>query len=51
MNSGGTSAIYGERRPLWLAVGSVGVSLVLFFLFRELFQIRLPAGVLAPWLP
>ena len=44
-------AIYGERRPVWLAVGSVGVSLVLFFLFRELFQIRLPAGVLAAWLP
>ena len=44
-------AIYGERRPQWLAVGSVGVSLVLFFLFRELFQIRLPAGVLAQWLP
>jgi len=44
-------AIYGERRPVWLAVGSVGVSLVLFFLFREVFQIRLPAGVLAAWLP
>ena len=44
-------AIYGERRPVWLALGSVGVSLVLFFLFRELFQIRLPAGVLAAWLP
>ena len=44
-------AIYGERRLVWLAVGSVGVSLVLFFLFRELFQIRLPAGVLADWLP
>jgi hypothetical protein len=43
-------AIYGERRPFWLAVGSVAVSLVLFFLFRELFQIRLPAGVLAPFL-
>ena len=43
--------IYGERRPAWLAVSSVGVSLVLFFLFRELFQIRLPAGVLAAWLP
>ena len=44
-------AIYGERRPVWLAMGSVGVSLVLFFLFRELFQIRLSAGVLAAWLP
>ena len=44
-------AIYGERRPVWLTVGSVGVSLVLFFLFRELFQIRLPAGVLGDWMP
>mgnify|MGYP000347919595 CR=1 FL=1 len=38
--------IYGERRPLWIAAGSIGLSLVLFFLFREIFQIRLPAGVL-----
>jgi putative tricarboxylic transport membrane protein len=42
--------VYGERRPTWLAIGSLGVSLVLFFLFRELFQIRLPAGILAPWI-
>ena len=43
--------IYGERRPAWIAVGSIAVPLVLFFLFREAFQIRLPAGVLADWLP
>ena len=39
--------LYGERRPTWVVGGSVVISLVLFFLFREVFQIRLPAGVLS----
>ena len=39
--------LYGERRPLWILAGSFVISLVLFFLFREVFQIRLPAGVLS----
>ena len=39
--------LYGERRPLWIAAASLGISLVLFFLFREAFQIRLPAGILS----
>ena len=39
-------ALYGERRPVWIVVGSVLVSVALFFLFREVFQIRLPGGVL-----
>ncbi len=39
--------LYGERRPVWVIAGSMAISLVLFFLFREVFQIRLPAGVLS----
>lgn len=39
--------LYGERRALWVITGSVIISLVLFFLFREIFQIRLPAGILS----
>jgi len=38
--------LYGERRPLWLGIGSVVIPVVVFFLFREAFQIRLPSGVL-----
>ena len=39
-------ALYGERRPVWIVGGSVLVSLAMFFLFREVFQIRLPGGIL-----
>lgn len=39
--------LYGERRPTWLAVGAIGISVAVFFLFRELFQIRLPSGILS----
>lgn len=38
--------LYGERRPIWLTAGSVGISVVLFFLFREGFRILLPSGIL-----
>ena len=38
--------LYGERRPLWIVGGSALVSLAMFFLFREVFQIRLPGGIL-----
>jgi putative tricarboxylic transport membrane protein len=38
--------LYGERRPVWIVGGSVLVSVAMFFLFREVFQIRLPGGVL-----
>ena len=39
--------LYGERRWLWLLGGSIGISIALFFLFREVFQIRLPSGILS----
>lgn len=38
--------IYGERRPLWVIGGSVIISLASFFVFRDVFQIRLPSGIL-----
>ena len=43
---GGMMAVYGERRPLWLVLGSIGVSVGLFYLFRRGFTIYLPVGVL-----
>jgi hypothetical protein len=42
----GLMYLYGERRPGWIVGGSVFTSLVIFGLFREAFQIRLPAGIL-----
>ncbi len=38
--------LYGERRPVWIGGGSVIITTVIFFLFREAFKIRLPAGLL-----
>lgn len=38
--------LYGEKRPAWVIGGSVVISLLVFFLFREVFQILLPAGIL-----
>jgi hypothetical protein len=42
----GLMALYGERRPVWLVVGSVACPAALFVLFRHLFQIPLPRGLL-----
>ena len=42
----GLMFVFGERRPLWIAIGAIGVPVVLFYLFRDVFQILLPAGVL-----
>ena len=42
----GLMMLYGERRPFWIIGGSVVVTMVLFYLFREVFQILLPAGIL-----
>ncbi len=39
--------LYGERRPLWLLGGSIGISIALFYLFREVFLILLPSGILS----
>ncbi|MGY8999899.1 MAG: tripartite tricarboxylate transporter TctB family protein [Rhodospirillales bacterium] len=41
----GLMYLYGERRPVWIFGGSALTSLVVFELFREVFQIRLPAGI------
>ncbi len=38
--------LYGEKRPVWVAAGSIGISVAVFFVFREMFQIQLPAGIL-----
>lgn len=43
--------LYGERRLTRIALGSLTIAPVMFFLFREIFQIRLPAGPLAAWIP
>ncbi len=40
---------YGERRPHWIILGSVILSVLIFFLFRDVFQIILPAGILERW--
>ena len=42
----GLMILFGERRPIWIVVGASGVPVVLFYLFREVFQILLTAGVL-----
>lgn len=38
--------LYGERRPVPLLSGSILVPIVIFLIFRDLFQIRLPSGIL-----
>ena len=38
--------LYGEKRLTWVIGGSVIITLLVFFLFRVVFQILLPAGVL-----
>ena len=43
----GLMLLYGGRGLAWLAGGSIGVPVVLFYLFREAFQILLPQGALA----
>ena len=38
--------LYGEKRPTRVIGGSVVITLLVFFLFREVFQILLPVGIL-----
>lgn len=38
--------LYGERRAVWVTLSSVTICIVIFYLFREVFQIILPAGIL-----
>ena len=38
--------LYGERRIPFIVIGAVGIPVMLFFLFRNIFRIILPSGVL-----
>ena len=42
----GLMYLYGENRPIWIIISSITISLAVFILFREVFQIRLTAGIL-----
>jgi len=42
----GLTYLYGEVRPLWIVVSSILISVFVFMVFREVFQIRLTAGIL-----
>ncbi len=39
--------VFGERRPAWVAAGSIGVPVLLFVVFRYGFGVLLPLGLLA----
>ena len=41
----GLMYLYGERRTPRIMINSFVISTVIFYLFREVFQIRLPAGI------
>ncbi|MAI11837.1 MAG: hypothetical protein CBD27_07465 [Rhodospirillaceae bacterium TMED167] len=43
---GALMLLYGERRPVPLISGSILVPIAIFLIFRDLFQIRLPSGIL-----
>ena len=43
---GGLMYLYGERNPIKNIIFSALISTIIFYLFREGFQIRLPAGIL-----
>ena len=40
----GLMLVSGERRPLWIIFFSIAIPVVIFYLFREGFQILLPWG-------
>ena len=42
----GLMYLYGERRIFRTLLESVAITLCIFYLFREVFQIRLPAGII-----
>jgi len=44
-------ALYGERRPAWLVTGGIGVTVLLFVLFRYVFGVLLPRGLLESIVP
>ena len=43
---GGLMYLYGERSPLWIGLGSVIISVSVFLVFRQIFQIILPIGAI-----
>jgi len=43
---GGLMVLYGERNALLIGLGSIVIPVVVFFIFREIFLIRLPLGIL-----
>ncbi|MEM7462123.1 MAG: tripartite tricarboxylate transporter TctB family protein [Pseudomonadota bacterium] len=38
--------LYGEKRPIWIGSGAVGVTAVLYIVFRHGFGVFLPQGLL-----
>lgn len=48
---GALMALFGERRPLRLALGAVGTTVALYLVFRHGFGVFLPAGILAGIVP
>lgn len=42
----GLMYLYGERRLVQIGTFSILISIIIFYLFREIFQIHLPAGIL-----
>jgi len=42
----GLMVLYGERNALIIAIGSIVIPVAVFFIFREIFLIRLPLGIL-----
>ena len=43
---GGLMYLYGERRPLWIGLGSIIISVIVYLVFRKIFQIILPVGAI-----
>ena len=40
------TVLFGERRPIWVAVGAAGATALLYILFRHGFGVFLPQGLL-----
>ncbi|MGI9401811.1 MAG: tripartite tricarboxylate transporter TctB family protein [Rhizobiaceae bacterium] len=38
--------LYGERRPIWVSSGAIGVTVLLYIVFRHGFGVFLPQGLL-----
>ena len=47
---GGLMYLYGETRPVWIVLGSSIISVVTFLIFRNIFQIGLPIGLLGEFI-